>query len=33
MEIGNVQSFLDHFGKVRERTMRVVACIPQLKYV
>ena len=28
MEVGTIQSFLDYFGKIRERTMRVVACIP-----
>ena len=28
MEIGTIQSFLDYFSKIRERTMRVVACIP-----
>jgi len=28
MEISTIQSFLDYFSKIRERTMRVVACIP-----
>ena len=28
MEVSSIQSFLDYFGKIRERTMRVVACIP-----
>ena len=28
MEVSTIQSFLDYFGKIRERTMRVVACIP-----
>lgn len=28
MEVGTIQSFLDYFGKIRQRTMRVVACIP-----
>ena len=28
MEVNTIQSFLDYFGKIRERTMRVVACIP-----
>ena len=28
MQISNVQSFLEYFSKIRERTMRVVACIP-----
>jgi uncharacterized damage-inducible protein DinB len=31
MEISTVQSFLDYFRKIRERTMRVVACIPHDK--
>jgi hypothetical protein len=28
MEVSTIQSFLDYFNKIRERTMRVVACIP-----
>jgi len=28
MEIGTIQSFIDYFNKIRERTMRVVASIP-----
>ena len=28
MEVNAIQSFLDYFSKIRERTMRVVACIP-----
>lgn len=28
MEISSMRSFLDYFNKIRERTMRVVACIP-----
>jgi uncharacterized damage-inducible protein DinB len=28
MEINTIQSFLDYFGKIRERTMQIVACIP-----
>jgi uncharacterized damage-inducible protein DinB len=28
MEVGTIQPFLDYFGKIRQRTMRVVACIP-----
>lgn len=28
MEIRTIDPFLDYFGKVRERTMRVIACIP-----
>ena len=28
MEVSTIQSFLDYFSKIRERTMRVVACIP-----
>ena len=28
MEVHTIQSFLDYFSKIRERTMRVVACIP-----
>ena len=28
MEGNTIQSFLDYFSKIRERTMRVVACIP-----
>ncbi len=28
MEISSMESFLDYFSKIRERTMRVVACIP-----
>jgi uncharacterized damage-inducible protein DinB len=28
MEISSIASFLDHLDKVRERTMRVVPCIP-----
>jgi uncharacterized damage-inducible protein DinB len=31
MEIIDIQSFLDYFGKIRERTMRVVTCIPPNK--
>lgn len=28
MDVSTIQSFLDYSGKVRERTMRVVACVP-----
>jgi uncharacterized damage-inducible protein DinB len=28
IEPGNVRSFLDYFSKIRQRTMRIVACIP-----
>ncbi|MGA2648234.1 MAG: DinB family protein [Candidatus Sulfotelmatobacter sp.] len=28
MENSTIQSFLDYFSKIRERTLRVVACIP-----
>ncbi len=28
MEIKTISPFLDYFNKIRERTMRVVACIP-----
>jgi hypothetical protein len=28
MEVSNMQSFLDYFGKIHERTMRAVAWIP-----
>ena len=28
MEIQTIHSFLDYFAKIRERTMRLVACIP-----
>lgn len=28
MEVNTIQSFLAYFSKIRERTMRVVACIP-----
>ena len=28
MEVNTIQSFLDYFSKIRERTMRVVSCIP-----
>lgn len=28
MEIASIPSFLEFFGKIRERTMRLVACIP-----
>jgi len=28
MEVTNISTFLDYFRKVRERTMRLVACIP-----
>ena len=31
MGIGTIRSFLDYFNKIRERTMRVVACIPPEK--
>jgi uncharacterized damage-inducible protein DinB len=31
MEVNTIQSFLDYFSKIRERTMRVVACIPSDK--
>jgi uncharacterized damage-inducible protein DinB len=31
MEIETIQPFLEYFAKVRERTMRVVACIPPHK--
>ena len=29
MEIQSIESFLEYFAKVRERTMRVVRCIPR----
>lgn len=28
MEIRNIKNFLGHYEKLRERTLRVVACIP-----
>lgn len=28
MEIGRIEPFLDYYGRLRERTRRVVACIP-----
>jgi uncharacterized damage-inducible protein DinB len=28
MEVSSIQPFLDYFTKIRERTMRAVACIP-----
>ena len=28
MEVKTISPFLDYFNKIRERTMRVVACIP-----
>jgi len=28
MEVQTISSFLDYFGKIHERTMRLVACIP-----
>ncbi len=28
MEISSVSSFLDYYGKIRQRTLRVVRCIP-----
>jgi hypothetical protein len=31
MEISTVAPFLDYFGKVRSRTIRLVACIPRDK--
>ncbi|MBV8051471.1 MAG: DinB family protein [Acidobacteriaceae bacterium] len=31
MEIGSVETFLEYFSKIRERTMRLVACIPEDK--
>ena len=31
MEITTIAPFLDYFDRVRERTMRVVACIPPEK--
>lgn len=31
MQIQNIESFLDYFDKIHQRTMRVVRCIPQDK--
>jgi hypothetical protein len=31
MEITSIASFLDYFDKIRERTMRVITCIPPEK--
>ena len=31
MEILNIQSFLDYYGKLRKRTLKVVQCIPAEK--
>ena len=28
MEVSNVSSFLDYYGKIRDRTLHVVQCIP-----
>ena len=32
MEITNPREFLDYWEKVRQRTLRVIACIPPEKY-
>ena len=32
MEVSSVSSFLDYYGKIRERTLRVVCCIPPEKF-
>jgi uncharacterized damage-inducible protein DinB len=32
MEVSNVSSFLDYYGKIRQRTLRVVRCIPPDKF-
>lgn len=32
METKNVREFLDYYEKVRQRTLRVIACIPKEKY-
>jgi uncharacterized damage-inducible protein DinB len=32
MEVSSVSSFLDYYGKIRERTLRVVRCIPPDKF-
>ena len=32
MEVTSVSSFLDYYGKIRERTLRVVRCIPPDKF-
>ena len=32
MEVSSVSSFLDYYGKIRERTFRVVCCIPPEKF-
>jgi uncharacterized damage-inducible protein DinB len=32
MEVSSVSSFLDNYGKIRERTLRVVRCIPLDKF-
>lgn len=32
METKNIREFLDYYEKVRQRTMKVIACIPREKY-
>jgi uncharacterized damage-inducible protein DinB len=32
MEVSSVSSFLDYYGKIRQRTLRVVECIPPEKF-
>jgi uncharacterized damage-inducible protein DinB len=32
MEVTSVSSFLDYYGKIRQRTLRVVQCIPPDKF-
>src|SRR5258708_28942298 len=32
MEITGIPAFLDYYGKIRERTLRVVRCIPQDRF-
>jgi len=32
MEVNSVPSFLDYYGKIRQRTLRVVQCIPPDKF-
>src|SRR5258708_23715291 len=33
MEITAISPFLEYYGKIRERTLKVVRCIPAEKYV
>src|SRR4051812_49293266 len=32
MEINSIPAFLEHYEKVRQRTLKVIACIPLEKY-